>query len=46
MPLHGFAFEAVPHAPRLADLPLLEALQRALPEQAIAEDVVTRMNNR
>src|SRR5215208_2341623 len=39
MPLHGFAFEAVPHAPHLADLPLLEALQRALPEQAIDEVV-------
>src|SRR5215212_4516948 len=39
MPLHGFAFEAVPHAPHLADLPLLEALHRALPEQAIAEVV-------
>jgi hypothetical protein len=35
MPLHGFAFEAVPHAPHLADLPLREALHRALPEQAI-----------
>ena len=40
MPLHGFAFEAVPHAPHLADLPLLEALHRALPEQAI-DEVVT-----
>lgn len=39
MPLHGFAFEAVPEAPHLADLPLLEALHRALPEQAIAEVV-------
>jgi hypothetical protein len=39
MPLHGFAFEAVPHAPHLADLPLLEALQRALPGQAIEEVV-------
>src|SRR5438876_4496630 len=39
MPLHGFAFEAVPHAPHLADLPLLEALHRALPEQAIDEVV-------
>jgi transposase IS4-like protein/DDE family transposase len=39
MPLHGFAFEAVPRAPHLADPPLLEALQLALPEQAIAEAV-------
>ena len=39
MPLHGFAFEAVPEAPHLADLPLLEALHRALPEQASAEVV-------
>src|SRR5215204_5681805 len=39
MPLHGFAFEAVPEAPHLADLPLLDALHRALPEQAIAEVV-------
>ena len=39
MPLHGFAFEAVPEAPHLADLPLLEALHRALPEHAIAEVV-------
>jgi hypothetical protein len=39
MPLHGFAFEAVPRAPHLADLPLLEALQLALPERALDEAV-------
>src|SRR5215210_43923 len=39
MSLHGFAFEVVPRAPHLADLPLLEALQLALPERAIDEAV-------
>src|SRR3954465_228342 len=39
MPLHGFAFEAVPRAPHLAALPLLDALHRALPEPAIDEVV-------
>jgi hypothetical protein len=47
MPLHGFAFEAAPHAPHLADLLLLEALQRALPEEAIGKVVAaTRAQER
>jgi hypothetical protein len=35
MPLHGFAFEAVPRPPHLADTPLLDALRLALPDQAL-----------
>ncbi len=34
MPLHGFAFEAVPRPPHFADAPLLDALRVALPDQA------------
>ena len=37
MPLQGFSLTQVPRAPRLADGPLLEALQLALPEPAIDE---------
>lgn len=37
MPLQGFAFEAVPHAPHLADQPLLDALRLALPDRALDE---------
>lgn len=35
MPLQGIAFEQVPHAPYLIDRPLLEALRRAIPDEAI-----------
>jgi hypothetical protein len=37
MSLQGFSLTQVPRAPHLADQPLLEALQLALPEQAIDE---------
>jgi hypothetical protein len=39
MPLQGFAFEAVPRPPHLADAPLLDALRLALPDQAL-DDVI------
>jgi len=35
MPLHGFAFEQVPHAPHLTDQPLLKALPTTVPDAAI-----------
>ena len=35
MPLQGFAFGEVPHAPYLTDQPLLEALRGAIPDSAI-----------
>jgi hypothetical protein len=37
MPLYGFAFEAVPRPPHLADQPLLDALRLALPDQVLDE---------
>ena len=40
MPLQGFAFEAVPHPPHLADAPLLDALRLALPDQALTDAIV------
>ncbi len=39
MPLHGFAFEAVPRPPHLADAPLLDALRLALPDSALDEAI-------
>jgi hypothetical protein len=41
MPLHGFAFEAVPRPPHLADEPLLDALRLALPDEALTEAIAT-----
>jgi hypothetical protein len=35
MPLRGFSLGQVPHAPHLADQPLLEALRLAIPDEAI-----------
>jgi hypothetical protein len=39
MPLQGFAFEAVPRPPHLADAPLLDALRLALPDHALDEAI-------
>ena len=39
MPLQGFAFEAVPRAPHLADRPLLDALRLALPDGAVDDAI-------
>jgi Insertion element 4 transposase N-terminal/Transposase DDE domain len=39
MPLQGFAFEAVPRPPHLADAPLLDALRLALPDRALDEAI-------
>ena len=35
MPLHGLAFEQVPHAPHLTDQPPLQSLRAAIPDAAI-----------